>query len=168
MGLHWHDFVPKCLYDFELRSACKGEKFTYRGYRCKAKVVDIYDGDTLTLVFRHRGHLEQHSCRMVGYDSPEMKPPKSDPNREREIAAAKRARAALQGMVSDGLVRVECGDFDKYGRILVTLYVRDPQAGGCPGFGICGRPAEIEVNRWMVEEGHGIPYDGGTKRKIIY
>jgi endonuclease YncB( thermonuclease family) len=148
-----YQLIPKRIYDYELRNAKKGEKFTYQGHNCKAKVVDIYDGDTLTLIFRYGGKLQQHSCRMLGYDSPEMKPPKNQSNRDKEIIAANKAKDALSRMLSNRLIDVHCGQFDKYGRILITIWINPP---GC-----CKQP--INVNQWMIENGYGIPYEGGTK-----
>lgn len=163
--MHWLNLVPNRIYDHALRQAVKGKKFTYDGMVIKAKMVDIYDGDTLTLVFRYRGQLQQHSCRMLGYDSPEMKPPKSNPDREAEMAAAREARQALKDLLEKHTVlKVECGKFDKYGRILVTLYV--PDRTGLLGLVGCG--GSINVNQWMVDSGYGVPYDGGTKVKRKY
>ena len=54
------------------------EKFTYAGLLTKAKVVDVYDGDTITIVFYHNGQPIKDSFRMLGYDSPEMKPRKKE------------------------------------------------------------------------------------------
>lgn len=150
--------IPKWIYDYELQHAQKGEKFTYQGHKCKAKVVDIYDGDTLTLVFRYGGKLQQHSCRMEGYDSPEMKPPKTQQNRDREITAANKAKDALSNIISDQIVNIECGQFDKYGRILITIWVKQKTS-----WSFC-RP-RINVNQWMIANGYGVSYNGGTKTK---
>lgn len=146
--------VPKWLYDYDLHHAEKGKKFDYSGVHTKAKVVGVYDGDTITIVFRYRGELQQHNCRMMGYDSPELRPSKKMPNREQEIEAAKRARDKLREMVgydefysSTKLVDVKLDKFDKYGRPLVQVY--------CNG---------INVNEWMIVNGYGYPYNGGTKR----
>jgi endonuclease YncB( thermonuclease family) len=151
--------IPKWIYDYELHHATKGDKFTYQGQKLKAKVVDIYDGDTLTLVFRYGGKLQQHACRMEGYDSPEMKPPKSQTNRDREITAANKAKVALSNLVSNRVVNIECGQFDKYGRILITIWIK-PQTK----WSLC-KP-KFSVNKWMIENGYGLPYDGGTKRNF--
>ncbi len=155
--MHFYNLIPNRLYDHDLRHATKGKKFSYAGLSFKCKVVDVYDGDTLTVVFRYRGKLQQHSVRMLGYDSPEMKPPRSDPDREREITAAKAAKKALADMVCTGTAKIECDAADKYGRILVTLYKEK-------GYG-CFRTS-CNINEWMMSNGYGVPYDGGTKRKL--
>ena len=85
---------------------------------------------------------------MAGYDSPEMRPARSNPNRELEKKAAMAARDALAEKVQGGLVYIECGEFDKWGRVLITVYLRENGEN---------------VNEWMLAGGHGVPYDGGTK-----
>lgn len=164
--MHLARLVPNFIYDYKLRHAEKTQKFSYKDMTVKAKMVDIYDGDTLTLVFRYRGELQQHSCRMLGYDSPEMKPPKSKPNRQAEIEAAKAARQALKDLLErHQIMTVKCHQFDKYGRILVTITVPGGTGifGGCCCFG-----GHINVNQWMIDHGYGYKYDGGSKKNIKY
>ena len=139
---------PVSIYDIALRRATKGKKFDYSGLKVKAKVVDVYDGDTITIVFRYRGELQQHNCRMIGYNSPELRPSRKMVNREREIEAAKKARAKLKELVgfkegSKKLVDVCLNKFDSFGRILVDVYVN-----------------ESYINELMIVHGYGVPYNG--------
>ncbi len=136
--------------DPELFKAEKKEDFSFNGMRFLAKVVDVYDGDTVRVTFRYGRSLTQYRARMAGYDSPEMKPPKSDPNRDAEKQAAIAARDALIQKLGDMIVLIDCGPFDKYGRILITMYTGSAENS-------------VNVNEWMLEQGHGVPYDGGTK-----
>lgn len=147
----------KPLYDKQLRKATKGHNFTLNGKKFKAKVVDVYDGDTCTVVFRYRGKLQQHVVRMMGYDSPEMRPPKNQKNREQEIKAANRAKDSLREFCAYGLVELHCHEFDKYGRLLATIYI--------PRRWIPYR-RKVNVNQWMIDHNFGIPYEGGTKKKF--
>lgn len=153
-----HKIIPKWIYDHELSTCQKAEKFSYKGLHFKAKVVDIYDGDTLTVVFRYNGKLQQHSCRMLGYDSPEMKPPKTQVNRDLEIAAAIKAKTALSNIILNRVIDIQCDQFDKYGRILITIMIRPPTSICCH---YC--TPKINLNKWMIDQGYGIPYTGGTK-----
>lgn len=147
-----------CIYDYHLRNATVGKDFSYDGMVVNGRVVSVYDGDTLRIVFRYRGELQQHNCRMLGYDSPEMKPPSANKNRELEKDAALVAKATLEARTINQLIKVECHGFDKYGRILVVLYTRRT---GCLFFG-CGHKG-YNINQYMIENGFGVPYDGGTK-----
>ena len=110
----------------------------------------VYDGDTIRGIFYSSlNDLPiQWKIRMNGYDSPEMKPLKSKENRELEIELAHKAKDALIGLIGNKIVQMHCDKFDKYGRILATIYVE-----------------ELNVNQWMIDNGHGYPYFGGTKKE---
>lgn len=110
-----------------------------------------YDGDTLSVTFSLNGVSTTFRARMLGYDSPEMKPPLSAPNREEIKARAVLAKNRLEELIFEHAsksVRILCHSWDKYGRLLITMhnFVR-----------------EKSINDIMVEEGHGNPYFGGTK-----
>jgi len=154
--------VPRAIYDFKLHQATKGVNFSFNNMTFIGKVVDVYDGDTITVVFRYGGKLQQHRCRMLGYDSPEMKPLRSKVDRDLEITEAKKARQALLDLIdlNHGIVRIKCHHFDKYGRILIDLYIKIKKPKGC---WIAHRET-IWVNPWMIENGFGVPYDGGAKK----
>lgn len=117
----------------------------------QARVVDVYDGDTIRVVIFRRNEKQQHRVRMLGYDSPEKKPRLNVQNREAEIKAALRARDVLIRKIHQPrqLVRLECGKFDKYGRLLGTIHVDG-----------------VNVNQWMIKNEFGVPYGGGTKTSI--
>ncbi len=141
--------------DLELVNASNDvELFSLDGQTVEAKVVNVYDGDTCKIVIRMGGELVKFNCRMNGYDSPEMRPPKNQANRDDEIKAAKVAKARLIDLVmkDDQLIIAKCCKFDKYGRLLVDIYE--------------GGRVNRNVNQLMIDEGHGYVYDGGTKKKF--
>ena len=114
---------------------------SWEGLVVKAKCVKVYDGDTAHFAFRDHqgGGIRRHVCRMVGYNSAELR--SKDPH-ERE--AAGKARDRLQEIIGGAVVvTLRCGKNDKYGRLLVEV--------DCP----TGNVREI-----MLREGHGKPYDG--------
>ena len=49
------------------------------------KVVEMYDGDTCKIVLMNNNKLEKYNCRLLGLDTPEMKPPLTKENRDIEI-----------------------------------------------------------------------------------
>ena len=143
------------------------KQFSFRGLYVPAKVVYVYDGDTLYFQFFYQKKLTQLCSRMLGYDSPEMIPKKNVLFREEEIRKAILARNRMIQLVSGiklddrkyskdeiktllatgrKLVMVRLGEFDKYGRILATLYDKD-----------------FNLNQLMIQEGHGYEYHGGSK-----
>lgn len=133
-----------------LQTTC-GHDFTFAGNRFLAKVVDCYDGDTIRVAFEYCNNIIQYKARMAGYDSPEMKPLKSNLNREAEKKAAIDAKTALLTKINNELVYIECGEFDKYGRILITVYTRDGE----------------NINSWMMTQGYGTPYNGEKKTQFV-
>ena len=56
-------------------------------------------------------------------------------------------------MNTNQLVYIKCGEFDKYGRLLGTLFIN--------------KEDEKSINQLMIDEGYGYEYDGGTKKKFI-
>ena len=145
--------------------------FDFKDKKFKVKVVDVYDGDTCTVVFRYNNELVKYKVRCAGYDSPEMKPSKDLPNREEHIEKAIIARNYLINRITDlnldttsyskaqikeqfitnrKLVKMECNGLDKYGRLLGVFYVDG-----------------ININDEMISKKHGYPYNGGTKETNI-
>lgn len=125
--------------------------FTFKDRVIVAKPCDIYDGDTFSICFIQGNDLVKWKCRCLGYDSPEMKPLLKNPNREKEKGLALLAKQRLEQLLSSnesGLIKVVCGDFDKYGRVLGTVY---------------NNVDTDSVNTIMIREGHGKEYDGGKK-----
>lgn len=129
--------------------------FSLDGTYCRCKVVNVYDGDTCKVVFPLHNKMYRWNVRLTGYDTPEMRPPRSQANREKEIEAACEARNYLRGQVmnEDQLVYIKCGEFDKYGRLLGTLFLQETDL--------------ISINDMMIQQGHGYAYDGGTKQKFV-
>lgn len=129
--------------------------FSLEGNFVQCKVVDVYDGDTCKVVFPLNGEIYRWNVRLTGYDTPEMRPPRSQENRDEEIKAAHAAKIFLISKVmnENQLVYIKCGEFDKYGRLLGTLYVEETD--------------EVSVNDLMIQHGHGYAYDGGTKKKFV-
>lgn len=126
--------------------------FSLEGQSFRAKVVDVYDGDTVQCVFKFKGQFLRFKIRMAGYDSPEMKPSKAieEHLRQAEKDAAIKARDVLKEMVTNRVVELTCGGFDKYGRLLGIICVYDGME-------------RKNINAWMVSNGYGKPYDGGKK-----
>lgn len=123
--------------------------FSLEGEMKLCKVVDIYDGDTCKVVFILKDKLYRWNVRMNGYDSPEMRVSKSNPRRDIIKENAVLARDYLSSLVKNQLVYIKCGEFDKYGRLLGTLYIN--------------KNDDVSVNDIMIKNGYGYTYFGGTK-----
>jgi len=135
--------------------------FSLKGLNTYCRILSIYDGDTCTIGFKWKGEFFKTKVRMLGYDSPEMKPRKNVEKRDEEIAAAHRAKEFLDNSTKDKVLWIEFKEFDKYGRPLATLYTENSSI--CCLFS----KTRVNINELMVQTGHGYPYDGGTKTKFV-
>jgi endonuclease YncB( thermonuclease family) len=139
--------------------------FSFNGLVTYGKAVDFYDGDTFNIIISYYDLLYHFKARMFGYDSPEMKPSLSLENREEVKKNALVAKNRLMELLgSKDYFKVHCHEFDKYGRLLVSVFVKDhhddndeEEDNGVYDF-------NKTVNGQMVREGHGYSYYGGTKK----
>lgn len=116
----------------------------------KAKVVDVYDGDTVTVILINKCGFEKHKLRLYGIDTPEMAPRLNDPNRENIKKNAKLAKNKLQELILNKNVSLNLIGYDKYGRLLGTIYKKN----------FCSK---ININKFMLDNGYAKEYYGGTK-----
>ena len=109
------------------------ETFSLKNTEFYARVVQIYDGDTITAVIPLFGNFYKFSIRLNGIDTCEIKSTNKT-NRDMSIDARNR----LVELITDNkyqesvdikknllenifLVYLRCDNFDKYGRILATV-----------------------------------------------
>lgn len=118
----------------------------------KAKVVSVYDGDTINVVILNIFSCKKYKVRMYGYDSPEMKPLLTMKNRKKEITNAIKAKKYLASMILNKIVIVDTKKRDKYGRLLATIYVKSSIF------------TTLNVNQIMIDKKYGKPYYGGRKK----
>lgn len=108
------------------------------------KCVKVYDGDTIHIAAIVNGDIYRFTIRLYGYDSPEIR---SKNAKEKE--AGYKAKNALSERIEGKMVNVLIHPIkEKFGRILATI-----------------SDSKGEVNKWMIENGYGIPYFGGSKEK---
>jgi len=127
--------------------------FSFKGQSFIGIPTNVYDGDTLSIIFVYDGKPIKYRCRALGYDSPEMKPLLSNPNREQEKLLASAAKDRFTQLLTkhpEKNIRITCHEFDKYGRLLVEIW---------------NNVDILSINTIMVNEGHGKTYDGGKKEK---
>ena len=116
------------------------------------KILKVYDGDTAWIALRLDGKVYRHKIRLLGIDTPEMKPPMNMPNREEEIRKAKEAKKFLSDLVENKVIKIKCGNWDKYGRLLATLYTN----GSC-------FTSSVDINQLMIDKKLAKAYFGGKK-----
>jgi endonuclease YncB( thermonuclease family) len=129
--------------------------FSLEGRVCVGKVVDVYDGDTVKIVFpltdKEPDRLYKWNCRLINVDTPEIRT-----RNLKEKAFGKSVRDKLREKILNSLVKVRCEDFDKYGRLLAEIFTIPDNAG---------QNQEYSINEWLIENGYAKKYDGGTKTK---
>jgi endonuclease YncB( thermonuclease family) len=104
--------------------------FSFEG-KYTAKITDVYDGDTCHAIIPFiNGKFTKIHVRMIGYNCPEIK----DKDLEKKHQA-KIAKELFSSLVLNKIVSLECGEFDKYGRVLGRIKVGD-----------------IDVNKLMTEK----------------
>ena len=141
----------------------------------EGRVVKVYDGDTITIVAKlpYKGsEYYRFSVRLLGIDTAEMKGPEKDrATRARDALSARILHlfsfktptlwAVMNGegvaycasLMRNGVnhtVQLRDVTTEKYGRLLANVYLGDE----------C-------MNKWMLEQGHAIPYDGGNKLAAV-
>lgn len=127
------------------------EKFSLKDYNTMGKCVKVYDGDTVHLAFVFGGMLYRWVCRLEGVDTPELRT-----SNEKEKEMGYMVKSKLEEKILGKVINVCCGEFDKYGRLLVKLYIP----------GVCDEEVSSEcVNSWLIENGYAYSYDGGKKKK---
>ncbi len=109
-------------------------------------VIKVYDGDTITIatLLPHYDTVYRFSVRLFGIDSAEMK---GGSFAEKECAI--KARDALASKILGKNVFLENVSLEKYGRILADVFYGD-----------------VHINKWMLDQGLAVPYNGGTKHKF--
>ena len=128
-------------------SDCNVEMFSLTGRTVLGKVVSVYDGDTCKVnLFLAPNDLKQFNIRMNGYDSPELKTKNST-----EKKCGLISKNILNKLLEDRIVKLECLEHDKYGRILANVFVKLED------------DSELNVNNYMIDNHFGYSYLGGTK-----
>lgn len=154
--------------------------FTDEGRVLLAKVVHVYDADTVHCVVEKDGCLGKMNVRLNGIDTPEMRPPKAQENRDQEKMAARMARNKVVELVTgvsvnpmekdinhivdqhQQLIYLVCFGEDKYGRTLGSLHCMGADADGVDGDGI--HYDSESINDILLREGYAGVYEGGTKQ----
>ncbi|NND63518.1 MAG: thermonuclease family protein [Flavobacteriaceae bacterium] len=105
-------------------------------YHYKAFVKDVYDGDTITAVVDLGFlHYQEMKLRLYGIDTPELR----GPERPQGLIV----RDILRDLILEKEVEIHTykDKQGKYGRYLATIMLD-----------------ELNINEWLVSEGHATVY----------
>ena len=106
------------------------------------RVIEVYDGDTITIATHESGDLFQFQVRLMGIDTPERRTKDAS---EKEVALI--AKQELEEMISGEIVQLHNVDLDKYGRILANVMYHNKDVGVS-----------------LIEKRLAVPYFGKTKK----
>ena len=113
-----------------------------KSFKMCMKIVDVYDGDTITVVCIINKCPVRWRCRLQGYDAPEMRS-KNEEEKQRAILA----RDYLKQILPKKIFYGTCHGLDKYGRLLLNIKVKN-----------------VDISQIMIEKGHAYAYYGGKKK----
>ena len=106
-------------------------------YNYKAKIIDVYDGDTVTAMLDLGFlHFQEMKLRLYGIDTPELR----GEEREQGIIVRDILREMVLG--KEVTIRSYKDKQGKYGRYLANIILEDG----------------LEVNQWLVDNGHAKEY----------
>lgn len=117
---------------------------------CKAKCIDVHDGDTITIAinFGTDKHpcIEWKKCRLAGINCPEI----SRTTNLLEIEHGLRAKEYVEKRIKNKIVYV-CSDntTEKFGRLLATVYEN--------------KTDKVSLNQQLINEGLALEYHGEKK-----
>jgi endonuclease YncB( thermonuclease family) len=145
------------------------KNFTLSGLKAKSRLIDVYDGDTVTCIFPIFGeNYFKFNLRLMHIDTPEMKG--DNPFVKQKALQARHrilsyccsnynlpencSRNQIQEYLKNNEenIMIECYDFDKYGRILADIYRIDDHS--------------VSVSELLLNEKLAVRYEGGTKKAI--
>lgn len=118
-------------------------EFSFRGEKKFAKVVSVYDGDTIKVVFAVLGKLYKFNCRIQHVDTPEIRT-----RNKKEKDYGLKVRDELRKKIMNKVVTIVCDDFDKYGRLLIDIKIEEEQL----------------LSEWLIKNNYAFRYDGKTKK----
>tara|TARA_E500000178_G_scaffold318205_1_gene339380 strand:- start:109 stop:594 length:486 start_codon:yes stop_codon:yes gene_type:complete len=112
-----------------------------------AKVIKVYDGDTITIAAKiHFLDCQYYrfSVRLAHIDSPELKTKNID-----EKNYALRAKTELENVILNKMVNIKILKSDKYGRLLAEV-IYDNKS----------------INNWLLSNHLAVNYNGKTKKTV--
>lgn len=137
---------------------------TFKGEARLAKLVSVYDGDTITVITRlsPQEPFRQYKVRLYGIDTPEMRPPLNEPHRELHKKAANCVKQAILDKCPIGsILMINFQNEDKYGRLLGTSWTTKK--------GWLWRISTKEnLCLWLIKKGYALSYSGGKKQDFTH
>jgi len=116
--------------------------YTLEGRSVLGRVSRVIDGDSMHVSMPIDGHIWTFPCCLAGIDCPEIRTRNS---REKELGY--KAKKHVEDLVGNSIICLKLGEFDKYGRLLTTIYTSE----------------SINVATSLIENNLGREYHGGKR-----
>lgn len=118
--------------------------FTMKNVKVWAKIVHVYDGDTVHAVFKHSGtsKIYKYKIRLAHIDTPEL-----NSKNKKEVVKALAAKKVVENKILNKIVYLEIDGEDKYGRLLGNIFIDG-----------------VNLNEYLVNKKYAYKYEGGTKK----
>lgn len=118
------------------------KKFSFNNYNTFIKIIKVIDGDTVTGIFKFKDTFYKYNFRIAGIDTAEI-----HSKNENEKKIGLNAKDYLYNLIINKTLFANFLDFDKYGRILVNLYLDETEL----------------VSKHLINGGFAHEYYGKTK-----
>jgi len=144
----------------------KTPRFSLNNLKTYGRLVDIIDGDSLTIILPIYNDYFKFNVRLNGIDTSELHSDNDDLRHFAENAKNELVKIILQRdnltkneirkVLDDNLivVWVECLDFDKYGRLLANVYCFNKET----------KEYDISLSQYLLSNNLAYNYNGGKKR----
>jgi len=154
-------------------------EFSLNGYNTYGRLVDVTDGDSLSIVlplslesivdskkiYLEKSYFYKYRVRLFGIDTCELKS-KNEENKKLGLSARKKlvelvtnkkidhdiTKQEIREMLDKEIILlfVECLDFDKYGRLLANVYLERVDE-------------KVNLSNYLIQNKLAYKYTGGTK-----
>jgi micrococcal nuclease len=104
-------------------------------------VIDVYDGDTITIAVKESHGYYKYKVRLAGIDTPEIRT-----SNAKEKSSAIISRDFLRSKILFKYVTVKDVFYEKYGRLCGTIILDGEN-----------------INELLVSRGYAVKYNGGKK-----
>lgn len=119
------------------------KKFSFENFVTQLRIIKIIDGDTIIGIFKFKNEFYKYNFRINGIDTAEL-----HSKNENEKKLAYSAKEYLSNLILDKILNVTFLNFDKYGRILINIYLNNQS-----------------ISDILINGGYAKKYNGGTKEK---